>query len=130
MSRLSLLLLMLLLCSGTGYASSPAPPAPCPSTSLCLDQDEVRRALVEHERLRACEAEATVMRDQHEAEMAAARADEQAERFRADRLAQLLADATTPAPASVSWWQEPAFVIALGIVAAGALTAVVVLAVD
>lgn len=119
-------------------AATPPRPEPCasarsvttPCVGLLVPHDQARAALT---CLRAdlpeCVEQAALHAQDLAAELMAAKADARNQRKRADALSALLDAAVTPPAPAPEWWQSSAFVVTVSVVAVGALTAAVLLAV-
>ncbi len=117
---------------------SAAPP------DLCQEAADVstpcRGTIVPYDMLRtllACSVGLAAERDgrvldavEAEARLVEARQQEATQRTRAEGCQELLGECVALPSPRVAWWQRSEFVIVLGVVAAGAVAAVVVLAVD
>jgi len=137
MTRAMVLVTVTLLWA-SAHSLAASPPLPCaeaqrvdsPCVGVLVPERQAAEALAcIRADLPACVELAKLKAQDLEAELSAAKAHAEAERKRADRLSALLDEAVTPPPPRLAWWQSSEFAITITVVAAGALTAAIVLGV-
>jgi hypothetical protein len=135
--KCALLLLLLAFLPGTAFAAAPpnacteAQPVDVPCRGLLVPEADARRALTcLRVELPDCREQAALAAQDASAEFQACKAVLEVERLRGDKLAALVDEATTPPAPALAWWQSAEWVVAISVVAVGALTAAIILGVD